>query len=213
MKRCGGREIYLPDKGFDCAGCLTFCPFRVLAPLGRTDSHPLSDGCQGLAGAVAESHSHLVQLLSAQRTSGANDGTEHLIWLFSHITPRNLRPPLAEKNPVARPMGLAPLCPGPEHPAEWDLGGGEGGCLPESSASGRVPERQAPQGEALVGLIARQTPHILKHSGSFPCPQSEPDPADLKHLIKAPESRVSARERRKQLLDSFSPLIHSSKPG
>lgn len=32
-------------------------------------------------------------------------------------------------------------------------------------------------------------------------------------LLKLPEPLVSVRERRKQLLDPFSSLIHSSKPG
>lgn len=105
------------------------------APLGSTDLHPLFDAGQEAASSVAEHHFHLMQPLSAQRASGANGRDGH-----SH-GPGSLKKILLQHQ-----WARLPLRPGPEHPAEWDLGVGIGGSLPESSVSGRVPERQAPEG-------------------------------------------------------------------
>lgn len=47
----------------------------------------------------------------------------------------------------------------------------------------------------------------------FPgAPSQSLTPVTSNILLKPPEPRVSERERRKQLLDSVSPLIHSSEP-
>lgn len=132
----------------------------------------------------------LMRSLSPQYIPEANGQAPNTAIFLAPGPPASRAWTCRKKLPL-RPLGLVPPAPRPSTPTTV----GPGGALSARGAAspGGSPKDRVPRGEALATLTARHTPHMLKHAGSLPAPQSEAGPRDLKHLIKAPRAPCLCR--------------------